>query len=493
MDTATITAPQTAFRKLPIKLLRPSKTKIQAIRRAHFDQDKIGELAESIKQQGLLQPILVRPAPRSPALNYLDTDPTHEIVAGERRFLAAQKAGLTDIDCHCRELTDDQVLEAQLVENLQREDVSPLEEAEGYRELLTMKNIKAEDLGALIGKSRAYVYARMKLLDLCPDARKLLDTGGIDASVALLIARIPDAKMQAKAAKGCADLNDIDGDLEFYVDRQSGPLTHDEAKEFIDEAFMVRIDGNKKIEEARKAGKKVFAGADAEPLIEHGSLKNHVDLSDDFWAGEKKKLFRDIIGAPAETVVVQMPDGRAVEAVPKDVARRIFAEKKIELPYELKPRESGRITADMPVTDKEKIKREQRKKRLAIDIRRAQFKAVRAKYPAKLGKPELLELIPNITWCFGKPPETIAPIPKAFDKLNEKELVGVLLDLMLGGRIDDDYRWEETYKRTLAACKRYGVNADKIKTDLTATFNAGEALRGKPATTKPAKKKAAKK
>lgn len=191
-QTVHASAPQ----RIAIELLRPSDTKMQQKRRATFNLAKIAELADSIKQQGLLQPILVRQSNfnNSPKMEH------YEIIAGERRYLASKLAGLTEIDCLVRDLTDAQVLEAQLVENLQREGVHPLEEAEGYRELLALKKIPADELGAQIGKSRAYVYARLKLLDLCPEAREALDNGDLDASKALVIARL-SPKLQQRVMK----------------------------------------------------------------------------------------------------------------------------------------------------------------------------------------------------------------------------------------------------------------------------------------------------
>ncbi len=188
------TAPPPSLLAIPITAIRPSSTKIQQLRRSHFDPQKLLDLADSIKTQGVLQPILVRP--RTP-----DGIVKYELVAGERRWIAADRAGLAHIDCNVRDLTDDQVLEAQLVENLQREDVHPLEEAEGYRELMALKKLDADAVAALIGKSRAYVYARVKLLDLCDAGRTALDAGHIDASKALLIARFKGHKLQAQALK----------------------------------------------------------------------------------------------------------------------------------------------------------------------------------------------------------------------------------------------------------------------------------------------------
>lgn len=178
---------------LPPDRIVPSHTQVQTLRRAHLNEDRLTELAESIAINGVLQPILVRVAPTADDLH------RYEIVAGERRWIAAQRAGLAQIPAIVRDMTDTEVLEAQIVENLQREGLQALEEAEGYAELMHATGCNAEAVGEKIGKSRSYVYARLKLLDLIPQARDALQRGQLDASKALVLARIHGEKMQARA------------------------------------------------------------------------------------------------------------------------------------------------------------------------------------------------------------------------------------------------------------------------------------------------------
>ena len=189
------------FALLPPHLVVPSLTNP----RKTFNRARLDELVASIKASGVHQPILVRPLPGSRVAETFDTGqpgmprPTHEIVAGERRYRASVEAGLPTIPALIRPLTDAQVLEVQLVENLQRDDLTELEEAEGYERLMAHSHITADAVGSKIGKSRSYVYGRLKLLDLCVEAKQALREGHIDASRALLIARIPDGKLQIKA------------------------------------------------------------------------------------------------------------------------------------------------------------------------------------------------------------------------------------------------------------------------------------------------------
>lgn len=218
--------------------------------RKRFDDTKLKELAESIKTQGVLQPILVRKA--APKSNnpfcvktvYSENFRPFEIVAGERRYRAAKLAGLTDMPCFVRELTDLQVLHAQVIENLQRDDLHQLEEAEGYERLMREKDASgvqytAESIGAEVGKSKAYVYGRLKLLALCEEARQAFYDDQLDASTALLIARIPVHKLQVQAIQAItkkAEYNTSnlrEGDI---------VMSYRAARDYIQDNFMLDLD-----------------------------------------------------------------------------------------------------------------------------------------------------------------------------------------------------------------------------------------------------------
>ena len=169
--------------------------------RKNFNPVRLQELAHSIAASGVHQPILVRPLPaqRLADTAHLKPRPTHEIVAGERRYRASQLAKVDTIPAMIRALTDDQVLEIQIVENIQRDSLTELETAEGYQLLIDRTGIKPEEIGLKVGKSRSSVYGSLKLLDLHPASKDALRSERITASAALLIARIPDIKLQDKA------------------------------------------------------------------------------------------------------------------------------------------------------------------------------------------------------------------------------------------------------------------------------------------------------
>jgi len=191
--------------QMPINLLAPSPTNP---RRHRLDKEaderawNLTELAASIEKHDVIQPILARPDPRAKAG---DGKPPYEIVAGERRWRASLLAKKTSIITILREMTDFEVLELQLIENLQREDLHPLEEAEGYKKLLRTPTglqgyANADELAARLGKSRRYVYNRLKLCELCKEARDACYDGKLTPSLALLVARMP-ADVQPQATK----------------------------------------------------------------------------------------------------------------------------------------------------------------------------------------------------------------------------------------------------------------------------------------------------
>lgn len=202
--------------------------------RKHFDQEALQELAESIRKHGVLQPILVRQTPGD-ALASEDFIP-YEIVAGERRWRAAQLAQLERIPATVRSLTDAEVLEIQVVENLQRADLHPLEEAEGYEALMKCQHFDgraytAEEIAAKVGKSKSYVYQRLKLTALTEKAREAFYGGQLDASRALLVARIP-AHMQELALARI--LPDPGQDWR-------GPLSFRQARDMLHREFMLTL------------------------------------------------------------------------------------------------------------------------------------------------------------------------------------------------------------------------------------------------------------
>lgn len=164
--------------------------------RMHFSEEQLYELADSIKKNGVMQPIIVRPSP--------EREGTFEIIAGERRWRAAKHAGLEEIPVILRELDDKQALELALVENVQRQDLRPLEEAKGYQRLLDEFAYTQEELSSTVGKSRSHITNLLRLLTLPEEVKNLLDEDKITMghARALLNAKNPTALAQEIVRRG---------------------------------------------------------------------------------------------------------------------------------------------------------------------------------------------------------------------------------------------------------------------------------------------------
>ncbi|MGA9580355.1 MAG: ParB/RepB/Spo0J family partition protein [Allosphingosinicella sp.] len=161
--------------------------------RRHFDEEALDELAASIRQRGLIQPIVVRPHGHR-----------YQIVAGERRWRAAQRARLHEIPVIVRDFDDAETLEVALLENIQRRDLNALEEAEGYRRLISEYGHTQEELGKLVSKSRSHIANLMRLLDLPEKVRHLVEGGqlGMGHARALLGASDPEGLAREAVEKG---------------------------------------------------------------------------------------------------------------------------------------------------------------------------------------------------------------------------------------------------------------------------------------------------
>jgi ParB family chromosome partitioning protein len=177
---------------VPIAWLRPGRFQP----RTTFDSDRIAQLAESIRTHGLVQPLLVRPVP--------DAANQYEIVAGERRWRAAQQAQLHDVPVVVRSLDDSETLEIALIENLQRTDLTPIEEARAYRRLMDEFHHTQERMAEIIGKSRPHVANMLRLLELPASVQALIDQGRLDAGHGRALVGTPDPAVLADyvAAQG---------------------------------------------------------------------------------------------------------------------------------------------------------------------------------------------------------------------------------------------------------------------------------------------------
>jgi ParB/RepB/Spo0J family partition protein len=217
-----------------IRLLLVTELIRSATNRKTFKQEALEEMASSIQEKGVIQPIVVRPVAciEDEARRKAAGKANFELVIGERRWRGSKIAGKTEIPAVIRELNDHEALKLQVIENAQREDPDPLEEAEQYDALLKSGKTTVDELCAEIGKSRATIYGRIKLLSLPEKVKEALRAGKITPQVALLIARIPNAKVAEEAA---AQILKGNHNGEAFSFRQ--------VQAFIAEHFMTQLKG----------------------------------------------------------------------------------------------------------------------------------------------------------------------------------------------------------------------------------------------------------
>ncbi|MFA7278602.1 MAG: ParB/RepB/Spo0J family partition protein [Sterolibacterium sp.] len=384
--------------------------------RKHFDQAKLNDLANSIQKLGVLQPILTRPLP---ACNKQPDGVLYEIVCGERRWRAAKLAGLVDIPAFWRELGDQEVLEIQIVENLQREDVHPLEEAEGYERLMKDYGYQAEQLGDKIGKSKAYIYARLKLTALCPAARKAFYADDLNPSTALLVARIPVAKLQEQATKEIAhgrfgngepmsyrialdhvqrtymlrladapfsraDENLVPGvgrchecpkrtgnQQELFADVKNADICTD--PECFESKKLAHVAAQKAA--AKAEGRKIIDGAEAKK-IKPNSYNNdlaggYVDLDKKIYSDSKNRTMRQILGkdAPKPDLLIDPHDkGKVIEVIAKSTIEEHLAAKGVKIPSE--------VTRQARSAEEKEAARKQKQE---VTFRQRLFESIRSK------------------------------------------------------------------------------------------------------------------
>lgn len=178
---------------LPLREIEPDKDQP----RKDFDEQALSELADSIARHGLLQPIAVRATAGG----------AYKIIAGERRWRAARLAGLSEVPVVIKDVTDAEAMELALIENLQREDLDPVEEAMGYRQLMERCELTQEQTAQKIGKSRSAVANSLRLLNLPEDVLAFLKEGKLSTGHAKVLLGLPDAALQSQAAEAVVGQN----------------------------------------------------------------------------------------------------------------------------------------------------------------------------------------------------------------------------------------------------------------------------------------------
>lgn len=356
MTTAALPAP-----KAPVVVLVPPGKIDASPSNPRKTFAGIGELAEDVKLRGVLQPILLRPKGER-----------FEIVFGERRWRACKTAKLEAVPAFVREMTDEEALEVQLVENSKREDIHPLEEADGYRVLHEKYKRSVEEIAAKVGKSRSAVYERIKLCAPVPAAREAFLGGKLSASTALLVARIPDKELQAKATKDLVSGNGGDpmpyraavdfvqraymlqlrdapfstaavdlvpkagacttcpkrtgNQAELFADVKSPDVCTDPGcyKEKVDALWQIRVS------QAKETGQEVLDEKKSKEIFKYGHLdyaSGLRDLQDEEWVDGKSKKVKAIVGKEVQPILARDQHGRIRELVKRDVVQKAIRDK----------------------------------------------------------------------------------------------------------------------------------------------------------------------
>ena len=179
--------------------------------RKSFDENKLEELAVSIKEHGLIQPIILRKAQKG-----------YEIVAGERRWRACRKAGIKEIPCIIKELSDEQNMLLAIIENMQREDLNPIEEAEGLNQMITTFGMTQEQVSKSVGKSRPYITNALRLLKLPESVREMVSNGKLSTGHARAIAGISETEKQIRIAEYAVEHELSVREIEKLIKEENG-------------------------------------------------------------------------------------------------------------------------------------------------------------------------------------------------------------------------------------------------------------------------------
>ncbi|WP_088147044.1 ParB/RepB/Spo0J family partition protein [Achromobacter denitrificans] len=495
----------------------PSKTNP----RKRFDQEALQELAGSLRKHNILQPILCREHPTEPG--------KLELIAGERRWRAAGIAKLTHIPVRIIAVDDLEMLELQVIENLQRQDLHPIEEAESYEALLAANKDNPDygvnEMAERLKKSRAYIYARLKLCDLEPEARTAFYEDKLTASVALLVARIPVRELQLKA------LHEVTtGETEEYYSDDNGPMSARRAAEHIQENYMLELkravfpiaqadlvtvagpctscvkrtgaqpelfsdvegadvctdptcfDQKKKAhiaklaEAAEQTGQKVIRGEKADKIFpyEHSSPRGYIKPDATPWQHiTKGKTYAEILGddMPPAVMIENPHNGELISMVPEKEVFKALADKGIKTSQE---------------EHQERVKKEEAKNKIERHSRRVTLESIHAAVSERINAGETLkheDLLmiaqasmarlwndhrPTVCRLWGWDHKKQEEVRAGVDGLSAGQLALLLMEIAIAPELAvNSYSTNEpTY--LVATAERYGVDPSAAKKALRA-------------------------
>jgi ParB/RepB/Spo0J family partition protein len=502
-----------AIRHLALKHIEPSGTPVQERRRTHYDAAALKDLAENIKAVQVIEPIIVRPKAGG------QESERFEIVAGERRWRASREAGLDTIPAIVRTLDDSQVLEIQLVENLHREGLHELEEAEGYEILMQQHHYDIEQLCAKVGRSRAYVYTRLKLLALDKKSREAFYAGKLTAATALLLARIPVPALQQEALKA------------ITASWNGQPLPFKDAQRHIQDRYMTRLKdapfdakaadlvpgagpcsacpkltgnqpelfgdiksadvctdpvcyagkrtawGERLRAQAEAQGRTVLTGKEAKRIAPYGVNSNlqggYVSLDQQCYEDEKGRTYRQLLGKEfkSETLIADPDSGRVVEV--------------IKLSEHGEALKIKGVRAERPTRGHDTERARQQAAKAETLFRERVFNAVRTKTPAAISGADL-RLVAQALWQMvgndsrirlaklwdwaGKSnaSEEVHRCDAKIAKLAEVQLRRFVLDCTLIGEIRANTYDNRKPMKLLETAKHLKINTDEVRKALKA-------------------------
>jgi ParB/RepB/Spo0J family partition protein len=516
------------IRQLALKQIEPSGTTVQERRRAHYDAAALKELAQNIKAVQVIEPIIVRPKAGS------QEPERFEIVAGERRWRASREAGLQAIPAIVRTLDDGEVLEIQLVENLHREGLHELEEAEGYEILMQQHHYDIERLCAKVGRGRAYVYARLKLLALDKNSREAFYAGKLTAATALLLARIPVPALQQEALKA------------ITATWNGQPLPYKDAQRHIQDRYMTRLKdapfdakatdlvpgagpcsacpkltgnqpelfgdiksadvctdpvcyaakraawGERLQAEAKAQGRTVLTGKEAKRIAPYGVNSNlqggYVSLDQRCYEDSKGRTYRQLLGKEfkSDTLITDPESGRVIDV--------------IKLSEHGEALKMKGVRAEVPSRGNDTERARQQAAKAETVFRERVFAAVRTKTPGSIAAADL-RLVAQALWQMagndsrvrlaklwdwvgkGNVAEEVHRCETKIEKLSENELRRFVLDSALIGEVRSNTYDNRKPAKLLEAAKRLKINTDEVRKALKAEQAAKKQSRGKGAQT----------
>ena len=239
---------------IALELIRPNPYQP----RKTFEEERLNDLASSIQQHGILQPIVLR-----------QTVQGYYIVVGERRFRASQLAGLTEVPAIIKELSDEDMMELAIIENLQREDLNAIEEAESYKKMMTHLNITQQEVARRLGKSRPYIANMLRLLQLPKNVAQMVQQGALSSAHGRTLLTLKDASKIKKTAKQAAQESWSVRYLEEYVNglvskdisrkvdketKESKPKMIQQQERFLKKQYGTKVD----ISTSKNVGKITF-------------------------------------------------------------------------------------------------------------------------------------------------------------------------------------------------------------------------------------------